>query len=308
MLQAKILNPVELKLLDLCDGNRPDLDEPSSLEILERCRQKGISKGEPDFEKMALLIYSEMLLEQGPDVDCREFKTGETPLIKAAHQCDVDLARILLGHQATVDLIDIDGGTALHAAASGGDFELASLLLEREADFLVKDKSGMIPLHYAIHCPKLVGLLLSLGSPVNAQCLFGNTPLNYATKVGAPLETLIILLAHGADFTLEDSDGHSPFKAATTIDAYPTLITLLHQKETALNLKSKEMSTQAKVSFLLGIYDDQSKMSQTEQRLPPEMYQEICVCISFQDFRKKAVTQLIKETTNGLANLKIKHQ
>ncbi len=296
-----MLNPeINKKLLDACGDKLPELDEATAEALLQKCSQIGLTRENLDFNHKALLLYVTMLLEQKPDVNCHDPENGETPLIKSAMQCNFGLAQILLDSGAAVNLTDRNLGTALHAAAASNSFELASLLLERKANHLALDNRRMLPLHYSIHCPQLVGLLLQLGSAVDAQCIFGNTTLHIAAKFGAPIETLIILLAHGADYTIENSDKQTALTAANQLSAYPQLMALLAQKDNALKLKSKELSVQAKVSFLLGRDDSGCAMTQTSSSFPAEMFRQICLLVNYKSFERRAFEQLKEQTANPL--------
>jgi ankyrin repeat protein len=117
----------------------------------------------------------ERLLELGVDVndlaDC-----DMSGLWYAASRCSVDIGKLLLEKGAWEHAKTLDNATLLHAAALGG-------------------------------CPQLLNFFLNSGSSVDARSLVeGVTPLMLAAKKG-PVESLKILLDHGADIDLADDNG-----------------------------------------------------------------------------------------------------
>ena len=89
-----------------------------------------------------------------------------------------DVVELLLANKAEVNAKANDGGTPLHAAASGGNKDVVELLLASKAEVNAKDNQGMTPLHLAEiwkHAD-LVELLLANGADVNATDNRGGTP------------------------------------------------------------------------------------------------------------------------------------
>jgi ankyrin repeat protein len=92
------------------------------------------------------------------------------------------------------------GYTPLHVAAFEGRLKIASLLIEKGADFEAKNPTGFTPLFLAIlgQKPEAVRLLLENGADVNAQTRFQTTPLFSATESGNA-QVIRLLIDRGAD-------------------------------------------------------------------------------------------------------------
>jgi len=104
------------------------------------------------------------LLQAGANPD---LATGDrwksTPLMEAARDGNIEIARRLLRAGARIDHPDAAGGTALHWAVRAGQAPYADVLLKGRADQSIRDRSGETPLDIAnrIHHADLVTLLES---------------------------------------------------------------------------------------------------------------------------------------------------
>ncbi len=177
---------------------------------------------------------------------------GFTPLLFAARQGNLEVARILLDAGANVNLGDPDSTTPLVIAIINYHYDLAGLLLERGADPNIADKKGRTALYAAVDMhtvdvstrpvPKIneqrnevdvVKMILAKGGNPNAQLKSflpprgvldgadrvltdGATPFFRAAKSG-DVELMRILLEHGADPKLTPKDGTTPLMAASGI-------------------------------------------------------------------------------------------
>ena len=159
-----------------------------------------------------------------------EFASGWlTPLMLAAREGNVELARILVGAGADVNATAGDGKTALALAIFNGNYDVASLLVDSKADVNKADAQRFTPLFYAVDrrnmetAPNfpwmvtadpmpLIRKLLDAGANPNA--LVNNTPrarmregsprIVFATALmraafAADLELVKLLLERGAD-------------------------------------------------------------------------------------------------------------
>jgi len=145
----------------------------------------------------------------------------DTPLAQAAVRNDVAALRQLLanGHKA-----DERGNswTALIWAARSGSIEAINLLLDSGADVNLagstEDNWDATPLQHAIlrRQPAVVRLLLDRGADLNR----GASPRSLAPLFLAAGDTdpaiLKLLLAHGADPTVEDENGATPLARAVS--------------------------------------------------------------------------------------------
>jgi len=179
------------------------------------------------------------------DVEVAEFASGWlTPLMLAAREGHVDVARLLVGAGADLDAAAGDGKTALATAIFNGNYELASFLVDNKADVNAADAQRFTPLFWAVDrrnmetAPNfpwmvtadpmpLIRKLLDAGADPNA--LVNKTPrarmregaprIVFATALmraafAADLELVELLLAHGADPKILSSDNETMLSAA----------------------------------------------------------------------------------------------
>ena len=145
----------------------------------------------------------------------------ETPLTQAAVRNDVAALRRLLadGHDADAGG---DTWTPLIWAARSGSIEAIHLLLDGGADVNLPGSSGddwdATPLQHAIlqRRPAAVRLLLERGADLHRGAGPGSpAPLLLAAGDADPA-ILTLLLAHGADPTVEDENGATPLSRAVS--------------------------------------------------------------------------------------------
>jgi ankyrin repeat protein len=167
-----------------------------------------------------------------------------TPLMFAAREGHVDLARILVEARADIDATTGDGKTALALAVFNGNYDVASLLVDSKADVNRADAQRFTPLFWAVDrrsmetAPNfpwmvtadpmpLIRKLLGAGADPNA--LVNNTPrarmregsprIVFATALmraafAADLELVKLLLEHGANPSIISRDGETMVSAA----------------------------------------------------------------------------------------------
>jgi len=71
-------------------------------------------------------------LESGADVNSTD-SNGWTPLHKACESGDVNLVRVLLNHEASLNLFSNKGMFAMHIAAANDSPEIIDILYNRDA-------------------------------------------------------------------------------------------------------------------------------------------------------------------------------
>ena len=174
-----------------------------------------------------------------------EFASGWlTPLMFAARDGALDLARLLADAGADVDAVAGDAKTALALAIFDGNYDLASFLVDRGADVNKADAQRFTPLFWAVDrrnmetapnfpwmvttdAMPLIHELLDAGADPNV--LVNNTPrgrmregsprIVFATALmraafAGDLEVVKLLLARGADPSLVSRDGETMVSAA----------------------------------------------------------------------------------------------
>jgi ankyrin repeat protein len=167
-----------------------------------------------------------------------------TPLMFAAREGHLALARVLVGAGADVNAIAGDGKTALATAVFNGNYEVASFLVDHKADVNRADAQRFTPLFWAVDrrnmetAPNfpwmatadplpLIRQLLDAGANPNA--LVNNTPrarmregsprIVFATALmraafAADLELVKLLLERGADPKIVSRDSETMLSAA----------------------------------------------------------------------------------------------
>ncbi|XP_022809867.1 serine/threonine-protein phosphatase 6 regulatory ankyrin repeat subunit A-like [Stylophora pistillata] len=139
----------------------------------------------------------EILLSSGVHIDTKD-ADGNTPLIMAAANANVDAVNYLLTKGADQDVKGRLGRNTLHAAAQGGDVVIVETMLSRGLHINSKDSLGDTPLIIASACGKLeaVCLLLVKGAKPLITGQFGRNPLHAAAQCGhaAIIEKLFLRL------------------------------------------------------------------------------------------------------------------
>jgi len=174
-----------------------------------------------------------------------EFASGWlTPLMLAAREGNVELARILVGAGADVNASAGDGKTALALAIFNGNYDVASLLVDSKADVNTADAQRFTPLFYAVDrrnmetAPNFPWMVTADPMPLirkmldrgaNPNALVNNTPrarmregsprIVFATALmraafAADLELVKLLLERGADPKVLSRDNENMLSAA----------------------------------------------------------------------------------------------
>src|SRR5262249_43951486 len=154
----------------------------------------------------------------GADVRART-KGGFTPLMFAARDGNLELARLFLMHGANIDDSALDGSTPLLVATVRAHAELATVLLEHGANPDGNpEAAGYTPLHWAAGKSETFTTFNYRDASEELRALAG-IPVRQEK-----LALIIALLAHGADvnartskqpprFGVSDGSSHSPIGA-----------------------------------------------------------------------------------------------
>jgi ankyrin repeat protein len=183
------------------------------------------------------VIAVERLLEKGAD-PTRRNNNGLSPFQVATIQLEnnVEILDLLLAN----DKVDInDGGksgyTLLHLTMATSDVTTVRFLLSKGANPNVADQNGATPLHVAAYCAdttEVIKLILEKKEVViNRLDNDGQTALHYAVR-GKRVDNVRYLLENGADRTIRDQNGLTPYQvAAAAVNQDSAILDLLLSNE-----------------------------------------------------------------------------
>lgn len=214
--------------------------------------------------------YIDEYLNQNPDkVDDRN-KQGHTALMLATvntnYRSTEETVKILLKHNANVNLQDNEGMTALMHAASLSGFdsteETVKILLYHKADINMQDKRGFTSLLYSTISHDLYStyetskILIKYSADVNIQNDYGKTALMYSIyDLDYKNDEIIkMLINQNADINLQDDDGMTILMCLIYFRSelkqmVNEIIELLLDKNVKINLKNKINETAISIAF-----------------------------------------------------------
>ena len=141
-----------------------------------------------------------------------------TPLVIAAHNGNLDSAKVLLRYKADIEARGTlkyitgevcEGCSPLWAAVATGHLDVVKLLIKRNAEVDSRLKlTNSTPLRAAASLGRLdiVSYLVEHGADVNARQCTENTPLMITCSNGH-MNVAIYLVEHGANIHLQDKNG-----------------------------------------------------------------------------------------------------
>ncbi|KAI9766090.1 MAG: hypothetical protein M1840_006797 [Geoglossum simile] len=138
--------------------------------------------------------------------------SGWTPLMIASSLKEGDeLVHLLLRKEADVNTKNFSGQvpqTAMHFCASKNNIDVARMLLTHKASIRIKDKQAQLPIHRAaaIGSVPMVKLLIENKSPISPVDISGLTPLHHAISEGRG-DTALLLLKSGAETDVRTKEG-----------------------------------------------------------------------------------------------------
>ena len=191
------------------------------------------------------------LLEEGNSADTW-IEYGEhkiTPLMKAAWDGQPDIIRILLDAGAKVNAQATDTGeTALLNAVSQGNLEIVQMLLEAKADVSLKNKFDFNPFTSAVAAGniELSRTLLKAGAGIEegAHTL---SPLQFAASSGN-LDMIRFLVENGADVNRGAKKGEQTALLSAIYGAKPEAVRLLVELKADVNAKTSSGDTPLSVA------------------------------------------------------------
>jgi ankyrin repeat protein len=191
-------------------------------------------------------------LLKSPSSACREIDTDglnyrkdlkeyakRTPLSWAAQEGRINIIKLLLQTETTVDDMDAMGRTPLSRASENGHEAVAELLISKGAD-VNADNDGKTPLLHAVQegHEEVAKLLINKGADVNASNYYGWTPLCCAIRNGYQ-KVAKLLINMGADINVCDNDGLTPLSHASS-NGFKEVAKLLIDKGADVNICDKD--------------------------------------------------------------------
>ncbi|XP_076155619.1 kinase D-interacting substrate of 220 kDa B isoform X1 [Alosa pseudoharengus] len=180
------------------------------------------------------------------DVDCW------TALISAAKEGHIDVVKELLTNNANLENRDMGGWTALMWAAYKGRTEVARLLLERGANANITGQYSVYPIIWAAgrgHA-EIVHLLLQHGAKVNCSDKYGTTPLIWAARKGH-YDCVTHLLKNGADADQEGANSMTALIVAVK-GGYTDVVKELLKRNPNVNMTEKDGNTALMIAAIEG--------------------------------------------------------
>ncbi|XP_058143886.1 kinase D-interacting substrate of 220 kDa isoform X3 [Dasypus novemcinctus] len=216
------------------------------------------------------------LLEKCKDVDERN-ECGQTPLMIAAEQGNLEIVKELIKNGANCNLEDLDNWTALISASKEGHVHIVEELLKCGVNLEHRDMGGWTALMWASYKGRtevvelllshganpsvtglqysvypiiwaagrghadIVHLLLQNGAKVNCSDKYGTTPLVWAARKGH-LECVKHLLAMGADVDQEGANSMTALIVAVK-GGYTQSVKEILKRNPNVNLTDKDGNT-----------------------------------------------------------------
>lgn len=204
-------------------GQTPALILYKDLDSLELLHKNGANFNLRDLNGQALLHYGAKdddlkllgyLTSKNVDLNIAD-EHNETPIFLSK---GIDSIELLLSKGVNIDHQNIDGETILHKAIKANNQELIDKLLEHNLNINLEDKFGRTP---AFYCKNKMDIkkLLTKKLNVNHQDKEGETLLHKYSKIG-DVETINLLLDSGANTTIKNKMGQTPFDVAEANKQY----------------------------------------------------------------------------------------
>jgi ankyrin repeat protein len=215
------------------------------------------SKGKPDMEAARALVRRRHAEYEKQTISVPQ-EQGAPKIYWAARAGRLDHIQRLLELGASIDGTDKNGNGVLHAAAQANHPQVIELLVQHKASANRANRNGSTPMH-SVNGRESVEVLLKLGADieaketitrrtpllsaamnsskeafialvkaeaeVNAQDNHGWTALHYLIKYyrrDEMVELVQLLVDAGADRTIRDQWGKTPYQTAERIGATPT--------------------------------------------------------------------------------------
>jgi ankyrin repeat protein len=194
-------------------------------ETLKLLIDAGASKGDQSDKNLALIgaarsgsveaVRALIAYGASPNAEFNKGDASESVLSAAAKSGNPEVLGEILRYHPKLEQRNRDGETAIFAAVEdqadevGGRAECVRLLAQAGANLNAQDIYGDTPLHEAT-LTDVVEVLLKLGADVNARNKEGETPIFTTSNVDA----IPLFAQYGADFTIRNQKGETALEAS----------------------------------------------------------------------------------------------
>ena len=190
-----------------------------------------------NYKELSLKIIQEIKKRLGSQKSMTRFineknSDGLTALHYIAYKGNVELAKILIEYDASVDCLTKLGKNVVHLSSEGNEPSMMIYFLNNHGlDVYTGDENGSSPLHWACYsgAEESVNFLIGLNCNINAVDKEKLTPLHLATLYNR--ENIVIkLLQNGADKSLKNSKGELPIDIARKKN-FHSIVNILEDKD-----------------------------------------------------------------------------
>lgn len=184
---------------------------------------------EDDTETVQLLLETIAAEKKQAFLDTKDAR-GWTALHLASWLGHIEIAALLVTHNATVDSTCPLGNTPLHFASWKNHTQIALLLLCRGASHCAQNMHEATPLHFASYRGngELVELILSENPDLSMTTKMGNTPLHCAAWRGHA-DIVSILIEAGGSTESVNKRNRTPYQCAV-YKGHQTVISVLKNR------------------------------------------------------------------------------
>lgn len=178
-----------------------------------------------------------------------QHRKEEQDLFVAAIVGDLETITNLVHMGVNIDIMDIDGGTALQWASWYGHTLVVSCLLAAGSKIEARDRNGRRALHEAAERGRddVVRVLLQNQADINAKDNFGFTPLHRAALAETPL-VANMLLDQGADISSVNNDGETALHIAIGMGRVDSVRLLLESGVDVKDFRASEVRPYGRVT------------------------------------------------------------
>jgi ankyrin repeat protein/L-ascorbate metabolism protein UlaG (beta-lactamase superfamily) len=209
------------------------------------------------------LVVFDYLVEHGADIHAKD-NEGASVLHAALGPNAYDIAKKLVDLGLDANIRTSANATPLHYLGWHGTVETAELLLEHGADINAQNDNGWTPLTFAAHSSyELTRFYVSRGADVNpdmpadtvdGRCrVSGITPLYGAVRSDS-LNTVMLLVEHGADLNIPDHNGVTPLHYAVG-NGNSEIARYLLSQGAALSREDRYERTELHTASVMGMHD-----------------------------------------------------